>query len=705
MTVIYKREVKSFFYSFIGWLFFAAMLLMMGIYFTFYNILNGYPNISYVLQGVVFLFLFAVPILTMRSLAEERKLKTDQLILTAPISVGKIVLGKYLALLTVFAVPVIIAGIAPLILSFFGAFQIGVSYTALFGFFLYGAAGLAIGLFLSSLTESIVISAVLTFIVMFLGYLMSGLCSIISQTGNLLTKILSAFDMVGKFDMMLIGSFYVPSVVYFLSITLFFLFCTAQSIQKRRYHIAKGRLRAGAYHSGLIVITAALTVVVNILIGYLPENMRSFDVTSNKMYTLTEETKAFTAGLSDDITIYVLVNEEYKDENLDTTLRKIKDLSKHITVTYVDPVANPLFYTNYADMEPTDNSLIVVGSERNRVIDYNDIYTYEYYSYYEYQITGYDGEGQLAAALIFVTTDDMPKIYVVTGHDEWVLENQYVQAIQKENIEYEELSLLKTDAVPDDAQAVILNAPLRDYSADEADKVIAYLNQGGNAVIIPAWTDDELPNFERILDFYGVSLLDGIIMENDMDMYYEEIPYFLLPQIDYDEMTDSVYGMSVFVPYAKGILYDEWAEDILYTPLLETSENSYSKIYQEDNMQIITDFTKTEEDEEGPFIIALRADKDVENGNISQAVIVSSEQLFTEDTDRVVPGNHVRLFGSITGALAAHESAVMLPVKYYSEALAFTTKTVKIVGVISIFIIPAACLVIGFFIWWRRSIR
>ncbi len=309
MTAIYKREVKSFFYSFIGWLFFAAMLLMMGIYFTFYNILNGYPNISYVLQGVVFLFLFAVPILTMRSLAEERKLKTDQLILTAPVSVGKIVLGKYLALLTVFAVPVIIAGIAPLILSFFGAFQIGVSYTALFGFFLYGAAGLAIGLFLSSLTESIVISAVLTFIVMFMGYLMSGLCSIISQTGNLLTQILSAFDMVGKFDMMLIGSFYVPSVVYFLSITLFFLFCTVQSIQKRRYNISSGGLKAGAYHSGLIVITATLTVVVNVLISYLPENIRSFDVTSNKMYTLTAETKEFVTVFLDYITIYFFVNE------------------------------------------------------------------------------------------------------------------------------------------------------------------------------------------------------------------------------------------------------------------------------------------------------------------------------------------------------------------------------------------------------------
>lgn len=705
MTAIYKREVKSFLYSFIGWLFFAAMLLMTGIYFTFYNILNGYPNISYVLQGVVFLFLFAVPILTMRSLAEERKLKTDQLILTAPVSVGKIVLGKYLALLTVFAIPLIIVAIAPLVLSFFGAFQIGVSYTALFGFFLYGAAGLAIGLFLSSLTESIVISAVLTFIAMFLGYLMSGLCSIISQTGNLLTKILSAFDMVGKFDMMLIGSFYVPSVVYFLSITLFFLFCTTQSIQKRRYHVASGGLKTGAYHSGLLVITAMLTVVVNILVGYLPENMRSFDVTSNKMYTLTDETKQFAAGLSDDITIYVLVNEVYKDENLDTTLRKIKDLSEHITVTYVDPLANPLFYTNYADMEPTDNSLIIVGPARNRVIDYNDIYTYEYYSYYEYQITGYDGEGQVAAALAYVTTEDMPKIYAVTGHDELGMVNQYMQAVQKENIAYEELSLLKADAVPDDANVVILNAPLRDYSADEADKMIVYLEKGGNAIIIPAWTDEKLPNFEKILDFYGVSLIDGIVMENDMNNYFGEIPYFLFPQIDYDEMTDSVYDRNVFVPYARGILYDEQTEDVLYTPLLETSESSYSKLYQEDNMQIITDFAKTAQDEDGPFVIALRADKYVENDKVSQAVIVSSEQLFTEETDSIVPGNNVRLFAGITGTLAEHESGVMLPVKYYSEALSFTTKTVRIVGMISIFIIPAVCLIIGLFIWWRRRIR
>ncbi|MCM1387609.1 MAG: Gldg family protein [Bacillus sp. (in: Bacteria)] len=701
MIAIYKREVKSFLHSFIGWLFFAAMLLLMGIYFTFYNILNGYPNLSYVLQGVVVLFLFAIPILTMRSLSEERKLKTDQLILTAPVSVVKIVLGKYLALLTVFAVPVVILGLAPVILSFFGEFEIGVSYTALFGFFLYGAAGLAIGLFLSSLTESIVIAAVLTFIALFLGYQMTAVCSMISQTGNFLTAILGAFDMADKFMMMLIGSFYVPSVIYFLSVTFFFLFCTAQSIQKRRYSIVGEDLKTGIYHIGVIMVTVALTAVVNVLAHYLPENIRSFDVTSNKIYTLTEQTKEFVAKLSDDITVYVLTDETYKDDNLDTTLKKMADLSEHITVTYVNPIANPLFYSNYTDTEPSDNSLIIVGPARSKVLDYNDIYVVEYYSYTEYQITGYDGEGQIAAALSYVTANKMPKIYVVTGHEEWELERQFMQAVEKENIAYETLSLLKADAVPDDAQAIVLSAPLRDYSADETEKVIAYLEKGGNAIIIPAWTDEELPNFNRILDYYGISLMDGIVLEGDADKYYGDIPYFLFPQIDYDEMTDSVYGMNVFVPYAKAILYEEQA-DVVYTPLLETSEDSYCKSYQQDGMQIMTDFSKADGDVDGPFVIALRADKTLTDAPASQAVVVSSEQFFTEEADRIVPGNHVKLFAGMVGTLVEHENAVMLPVKYYSTALVFSTRTAAIVNLVLIFIVPTVCLITGFAIWWRR---
>lgn len=702
MTAIYKREVRAFFHSFIGWLYLAAMMLMMGIYFTYFVMLYGEPNIAYVLQGSVFLLQFAVPILTMRSLAEERKQKTDQLILTAPVSVFKIVLGKYLALLTAYAVPVVFIGITPLILSFFGEFQMGVSYTALLGFLLYGAFALAAGLFFSSLTESPVIAAVLTFVVLFLGYLMAGINSMISQTGNLLTRILGVFDMAGRFDAMAEGSLYVPSVVYYVSFTFFFLFCTIQSIQKRRYSVPRGGLKASAYHIGLVLVTAALTLVVNLLAERMPENLRSLDVTSNKMYTLTDETKAFVTGLSEDIRIYVMANEEYKDENLDKTLRKLEALSEHITVTYVDPLINPQFYSNYAETEPGSNSLIVVGPARSRVVDYYNIYGYDYYSYYEYQITGYDGEGQIVSALDYVTTDTMPKLYIVGGHNELELEGQFLQTVQKKNIDCESLLLLSVDEVPEDAQAVILNAPLNDYSKDDADKIIAYLEKGGNAVIIPAWTDTELPNFERILDYYGVSVTDGIILEEDADSYYGQIPYLLFPQVVYDEMTESIADSVIFAPYAQGLLYEEDASDVLYAPLLQTGETSYSKVYHQEELEIETDFRKTDNDMEGPFVIAVRAEKTVDDNEISNGVIVGVEFLFTEDADSIVPGNNVRAFGNIIGTLVEQESTILIPMKLYTAMMTFSTRTAAIVGLLSVVILPICLLVTGFVIWFRR---
>lgn len=698
MIAIYKREVKSFFHSFIGWLFLAATLLMMGIYFTVYNMLSGYPNISYVLQSVIFLFMITIPILTMRILAEERKQKTDQLILTAPITVGKIVLGKYLALVTVFAIPVIIIGITPIILSRFGAFQIGMSYTALLGFFLYGCMALAVGMFLSSLTESIVIAAVLTFVALFLGYLMSGLCSIISQTGNLLTKCLSAFDMIGRFDEMTGGSFSVTAVVYYITCTLLLLFCTTQSIQKRRYSASNG-FKMGAYSSSMIVIATVLTVVVNFAVAQLPTEIISFDVTSNKLFTLTEDTKEIVSGITEDITIYVYANEEYKDVSLDKTIQQIKDLSDHITVTYVDPSVNPKFYTNYTDTMPSSNSLIVVGPKRSRVLDYSNIYTYEMdYTTYEYQSTGYDGEGQITSALDYVTTDNMPKIYVITGHEELPLEGQFTQAIQKENIEYEELSLLSVTEIPEDAQAIIIDAPINDFSEDDADKVISYLEKGGNALIIPTWTDNEMTNFEKILSYYGVSLVDGLIVEADSSMLYDD-PFYLFPIIHSDEITERVYDTAVFAPYAQGLSYSEESEDVYYTPLLETSEESYSKT----DLETATTYDKNEGDIDGPFVIALKAEKAVENNETSNAVIVATENIFTENADSIVPGCNVKLFSGVITSLTEHESSVSIPVKYYDASIiAFSSQASYMVGGVSILIIPVGCLVIGFIIWYKR---
>lgn len=705
MKAIYKRELKSFFHSFIGWLFLAVTLFMMGIYFTVYNVMSGYPTISYVLQSIVFLFIITIPILTMRVLAEERKYKTDQLILTAPVSVGKIVLGKYLSLVTVLAVPTVLMGLTPLVLMRAGAFQLGISYSSLLGFFLYGCLGLAIGLFLSSLTESVVIAAVLAMAALFLGYIMAGLCSMISAAGmgafaDYAAKVLSCFDMVGRFDSLSNGYFEIESVVYYVTLTAFVLFCTAQSIQKRRYTVSrKGVFKMGVYNAATIMILAVVTAAINLGLNYVPDQYTSFDVTANKLYTLTEETKAMISDLTEDVTVYVLAQETAKDEDLDKTLRQIEGLSAHITVKYIDPLANPKFYHNYTEEEPVGNSLIVEGPAGSTVVDYNTIYQYEMnYASYQYTVTSYDGEGQVAFAIAKVTQGEAPKFYLITGHDELAYEEAFLATLDKENLAYENLSLYSVDEIPKDAQGIVINAPTGDYSEEDVDKILRYLDQGGNALIVPTWTNAEMHNFERLLNYYGVSLVDGMIVEEDRSHYYQT-PYWLFPSVMQEDITQRVSGGAVFAPYARGLVYDEEAADLYYSPFLMTSDRAFSKTEVTGG----EDYSRGEDDPAGPFVIGLKAEKSMEEGESSKAVIVASEQIFTLAADKIVPGYNLKLFGSIISGLADQDSSISIPAKYFDIGyLTFDAKAVSIVGTVSIFVLPLGCLLIGLFIWLKR---
>lgn len=704
MTAIYKRELKSFFYSFIGWLYVAAMFAVMGLYFYLSNILIGYPTISYMLQMTVFLIVFTIPILTMRSLSEERKYNTDQLILTSPVSVGRIVLGKYLALVTVFVIPLVVIGLTPLVLMRVGEFQLGLSYTSWLGFFLYGCLGLAIGLFVSSLTESVVIAAVLTLVVMFLGYIMGGLCSVISTSGttafaDFLVKILKCFDMVGRFDILCSGYFEVEAVSYYVTFTLFVLFCTTQSIQKRRYAMAGKGIKIGAYSIFNILAAAVLTILVNIGLNYIPEKYTSFDVTVNKIFSLTEDTIQYVESLSQDVTIYVLADENSKDRDLDITLQQMQGYSDHIRVEYISPVSNPMFYSQYTDVQPTDNSLIVVGPNTSMVVDYNYIYAYEFnYSTYEYELAGYDGEGQIISAIVSASLEEVPKFYAVFGHQELEFDEQFLNTLSKENIEYEELSLYAVDAVPEDAYGIILNAPVNDYSEDDVEKVLAYLAQGGNALIIPTISDTSMDRFEQIIGYYGISLVDGLIVELDRSHYFQS-PYFLIPNIEYEEITEQVYGGTVFAPGSRGLTYDEEVEDVLYYPFLTTSEDAFSKT----SVINADDYRKSDADIDGPFVIGIKAEKLTESGEVSKTVIVASEEMFTTDVDNIVSGYNVKLFGSILADLTDSETSVVIPVKFYEIGnLIFSARTVYIVAIVSVILMPMGCLIIGLIIWLRR---
>ncbi len=231
MIAVFKREFQSYFHSMIGYLVIAFMLIMAGIYFMYYNLTYGYPEIAYMLSGSSFIFLLVIPILTMKVFAEEKKQKTDQLLLTSPVTITQVVMGKYLAMVAIFAIPVAVICLYPLLLSTFGTVALGGEYVAILGYFLYGAAGIAIGLFISSLTESQVIAAVLTCAVLIISNLMSAIQSMMPFGSS----VLDYFALQDQMSNFLNKMLDLGAVVYYLSVVFLFIFLTVQSVQKRRW--------------------------------------------------------------------------------------------------------------------------------------------------------------------------------------------------------------------------------------------------------------------------------------------------------------------------------------------------------------------------------------------------------------------------------------------------------------------------------------
>lgn len=701
MKAIFKKEFLSYMHSVVGFLFMAVTIFFFALYATAYHMVSGYPYISYTLSAIIFLFLLAIPILSMRILAEERKQRTDQLILTAPISVGKIVLGKYLAMASIFMIPVVLICLFPFYLQNFGTVPMGETYTAILAFMLYGLTCIAVGLFVSSITESQVIAAVLSFGILFITYMMSGIQDLTSSTGNLLTRLLGVFDFQIRFAAMTNGILDVTAVVYFVSVICLLLFLTVQSIQKRRYSVSVRNISMGAYSSATIVIVVVLMVVINLIAEKLPTKYTNIDVTSNQLYTITEQTEEMLGNLTEDITIYVISAEDNADTTVNQTLKCYKDASSHITVTYIDPLVNPQFVNQYAANSISQNSIIVESDKRFKVISYNDLYETEIdYSTYQQTVTGYDAEGQLTSAIAYCTSEDMPKLYMIAGHNEYTLDSGFLASVEKENIEYETISLMDYEAVPEDAECIMIHAPETDFSADDADKVIAYLNQGGKVFITSEYIGKELPNFERILSEFGMTLQAGYAVDSNVGNYYQT-PIYLLPNVEYADETSGLTGMYTYllVPYAQGISVPETSvEGMTYTKLLTGSEQSIVKT----NVAASAAFEKEEGDIDGPVCIGVKAEKTLDKGS-AVLYVFSSAQMFMDNADSAVSGNNKQLFSNIMGSVADHEVSVSIPVKSYeTEYLTASTGDITFFGIIMVVMIPLSLIVVGLVIWLNR---
>ena len=286
MKAVFRHELSSYFSNMTAYVFGAFLLLFAGVYTMVYNLKNAITNFEYVPGAMAFAFLVIVPILTMRVLAEERRQKTDQLLYSLPLTMTQVVLGKFTALLVVLLIPTAIIGLYPLILRMFGNVYLPVAYSALCGFLFLGAALIAIGMFISSITESQAVAAGICFAVMLLNYFLADLAGYLSTTAfasltgimiliavfavivywmtrngiaagvlcllletgtvilftknstlfeGLLPEMITKLSLFEQFYVFIDGIFDIRSIVYFISMIAVFLFLSVQSMEKRRW--------------------------------------------------------------------------------------------------------------------------------------------------------------------------------------------------------------------------------------------------------------------------------------------------------------------------------------------------------------------------------------------------------------------------------------------------------------------------------------
>ncbi len=468
----------------------------------------------------------------------------------------------------------------------------------------------------------------------------------------------------------------------------------------------KKNLKHGSYSMGAITIFIAIIVVLNLVLQEVPSKYREIDLSTQKLYSIGDQTKKVLKKLDKDVEIYYIAQSGSESSDIQKLLEKYEEGSDHVKVEQKDPAVNPKFVSQYTSDGVSNNSVIVVCGDKNKVIDNNSLYeTTVNYQTYSSEVTGFDGEGQITSAINYVTSDSMPVMYTLEGHDEATMSDTLKDTIQKANIDIQSLNLLTMDSVPDDADILFIFAPAKDISEDEASKIISYLENGGKALIVSNYSSEEMPNFASVLENYGVKTADGIVLEGDTNHYISQNPSYLLPNIESNDITSSLSSGSryILMPLAQGIVKsDNYRDSLEITDILTTSDGSYSKVNVED-MQTME---KESDDIDGPFAVGVSITENLDDEKETQIVYYSSEALFNDQMNTMVSGaNYELISASVNWMCESEEDSNTISIaskSYDTSTLTIPAADASFWSIFVTAVVPVVILVIGGGIWMKR---
>ncbi len=464
--------------------------------------------------------------------------------------------------------------------------------------------------------------------------------------------------------------------------------------------------KAGGFSLAVSAVVLVIIIVANLIISALPSEYTSFDLTLDDTFSVSSQTVDYLSTVDSDITVYHVCQEGNEDSYITNLIEQYDELSDKITVKAVDPVVNPAFTSKYTDEELTDNSLIVVNGERSKCVSYNDMYDYQMdYSSYSYQTTAFKGENALTNAIDYVTNDNLPLVYFVTGHGEAELEASFASALSSANYLTEKFSLLGSEGIPEEADCVAIISPASDFSENDVKLLEDYIaNSGKIFLTTDNVTKESHPNLYSFIEYYGILPVDGTVVETDTSMCYMYYT-FLLPDFGTHEIMSGMENYDVLLPGTQAAtLAEEKRDGVSVYTLLSSSDKAYSAVDFEAKESLEAGENDIPAPELGFGLGFAATDSSVNADAPGMLVYFPSSTFMSAEYD--VTGANSMVFVNSFGWLTEKEASLSIPAKSMQiESLTVDEASANILQILFIFIIPAILLVAGFVIFIKRRKR
>lgn len=464
----------------------------------------------------------------------------------------------------------------------------------------------------------------------------------------------------------------------------------------------------------LVAIIFAFFIGVTVLMQKL--NLTPIDLTEDKLFTLTEESKEQVKNIDKDINIYFV---GYSEDN--STLDLAKQYTKandKIKVEAVTATDRPDLVEKYG-IETDSEGIIVESGKQYKVLASSDLYTYDSATYESINVA----EEKLTAAIKSVAVEELPKVYFLSGYSSFSLNSgmQYLNMyLQNEVNEVKTLDILSEGKIPDDCNTLVIASPEKDFDDVATNAITDYINKGGNILWLNAAIaqSKELTNVNKVLEMYGVKPFEvGIIRETDSSKMVSNSPDLIMPEIQYADATNKLYDSEgvIFINSTKiNVASDEELEtlNVTKTELIKTSENAYFRTNFENSAN-----AAQEGEEQTSFLVGAQFDKKISEANeetgekeIASKLIIYGENFFVSDyqltqttqTPMVAYRQNKDLVLNSIAYLSDREEDITVRKSTGSITYTATEQENRIILAI-ITAVPLIIIAVGIFVWINRK--